>query len=128
MNTNKDLSLYRLQKAKKDLQAAQMLYYEDICDSSVNRSYYAMFHALRALLAIDGVDFKKHSAVISYFRKEYVKTGKFSIEYSEIIGNAFNIRNSSDYEDFYLLSKIEVEEQIVNAEKFIIAIEEYVNT
>ena len=36
---------------------------------SIGRSYYAMFSAVRALLACDGVDYSKHSGVIAYFQK-----------------------------------------------------------
>jgi uncharacterized protein (UPF0332 family) len=125
-HSKSDLSIYRLERARQDLKAAKkLLDANDTYKASVNRSYYAIFHAIRALLAIDGIDFKKHSAIISYFRKEYVKSGKFDMEYSEIVGNSFNIRNSSDYEDFYLISKKEVEEQIINTERFIAAVEKY---
>lgn len=36
-----------------------------------------MFSAIKAILALDKVDFSKHAGVIAYFQKEYVKTGKF---------------------------------------------------
>ncbi|MBR1702400.1 MAG: HEPN domain-containing protein [Lachnospiraceae bacterium] len=45
--------------------------------SSINRSYYAIFHALRAVTAMDGFDSSKHSGVIAYFNKNYVKEGIF---------------------------------------------------
>ena len=124
-NNRKELSIYRMQRARQDFEAAKKLFDNDNTHkASINRSYYAIFHAIRALLALDGVDFKKHTAVISYFRREYIKTGKLDVGYSEIVGNAFNIRNSSDYEDFYIISKREVEEQIINADKFISAVED----
>lgn len=44
---------------------------------SIGRSYYGMFMAVRALLAKDGIDYSKHAGVISYFQKEYIKTGQF---------------------------------------------------
>ena len=37
--------------------------------SAANRAYYAIFHAMRAVLALDGVDMKHHSGIISEFRK-----------------------------------------------------------
>ena len=42
-----------------------------------NRSYYAIFHAIRSVNALDGFDSSKHSGVISHFNQEYVKTGMF---------------------------------------------------
>lgn len=74
---------------------------------------------------LEGVDFSKHSGVSAYFRKWYIKTGIFDTELSEIIKEAFDIRSDSDYDDYYILSKEDVEEQIENAEKFYFEIEKY---
>lgn len=52
------------------------------------------------ILALDKVDFSKHTGVIAYFQKEYIKTGKFDKEYSKYISSAFQIRNNCDYADF----------------------------
>lgn len=41
---------------------------------AANRSYYAIFHTMRSVLALDQIDFSKHSGVSAYFRKEYIKT------------------------------------------------------
>ena len=38
------------------------------------------------------------------------------------------LRNDSDYEDFYVLSKESVDEQIKNAAEFIAEIEKYINS
>jgi uncharacterized protein (UPF0332 family) len=73
---------------------------------------------MRAVLAIDQVDFAKHSGVSSYFRKAYIKTGLIEAEYSDIIREAFDYRSDSDYDDFYIISREEVTEQIKNARKF----------
>ncbi len=72
--------------------------------SANNRVYYAIFHAMRAVLALDGEDFKKHSAVIARFTLNYLKPEILSKEYSKLISNASLIRNRSDYEDFYICS------------------------
>ena len=76
-NNREDLVKYRLESAEERLQSAKILLDAKSLKDSVGRSYYSMFTAVRALLARDGVDFSKHAGVISYFQKEYVKTGKF---------------------------------------------------
>lgn len=81
---------------------------------------------MRSILALDGQDFAKHSGVSAYFRKEYIKTGIFDVEYSDIIKEAFDIRSDSDYDDFFVVSKSDVEEQIQNAKKFYEAVKAYV--
>ncbi|MBQ8532730.1 MAG: HEPN domain-containing protein [Clostridia bacterium] len=42
--------------------------------SAANRSYYAIFHAMRSVLAFDDIDMKHHSGIISEFRRLYIKT------------------------------------------------------
>lgn len=79
----------------------------------------------RAVLALDSLDFKKHSVVIAKFRERYIKSGVFDISFSRIIGEAFDLGGECDYEDFYLVTKQEVEEQIQNASVFLKAVEEY---
>jgi uncharacterized protein (UPF0332 family) len=65
---------YRIKAAKERLDSANLLLHHGNYKDSIGRSYYAMFTSVRALLAIDEVDFSKHAGVISYFQKEFTKT------------------------------------------------------
>ena len=120
-----NLSKFRIEQAKECLEVAGLT-----VDSSVktaaNRSYYCIFHSMRAILALDGFDSKKHSGVISFFRQNYIKNGKFPAFFSDIIGNAFVVRNNSDYVDFYILQKSDVVTQIENAKLILEAVEKYI--
>ena len=120
-----DLALYRLEKAKKDLSDAKKTLELEMYDTAANRSYYAIFHATRAVLALDGQDYKRHSGVISSFQKDYIKTEIFDKQMSNIIKNAFDMRTESDYEDFYIIPKEDVKLQVAEAETFITNIENY---
>lgn len=62
-------------------------------------------------LEMDGKDFSKHSGVIVYFQKEYIKSGKIEKKYSKYISQAFQIRNSTDYADFFIVSVQDAQEQ-----------------
>lgn len=53
------LSRYRLEKALDDLASAELLFNNNHYAQSVNRSYYAIFHSVRSLLAYDRFDSKK---------------------------------------------------------------------
>lgn len=125
-DNRRDLCKYRLERARECLKSAILL--RDLGDyaSSANRSYYSIFHAIRAIMALDGEDRKKHSGVIAYFQEKYVKTEIFDKDYSYIIKNAFQIRQESDYDDFCIISKEEVDEQLENAERLIAKISEYI--
>ena len=122
-----DLSLYRLSKAAQYLEDAKRTLELEMYDTSANRSYYAIFHAARAVLALEGLDFKKHSGVISNFQMRYIKTGIFDKQLSNIIKSAFSLRTESDYEDFYVIAKADVENQVKEADIFYHAISEYIH-
>ncbi|MBQ9763139.1 MAG: HEPN domain-containing protein [Phascolarctobacterium sp.] len=120
-----ELSKLRFERAKQCLESAELLLNANDYGGSVNRSYYAIFHGMRTMLAIEGKDFAKHSAVISYFRKTYIKQGILPVEVSDIIGEAFDIRNVGDYSDLCFVSKEEAKEQIENASAFLKYIDDY---
>lgn len=112
----KDYAKYRIQRAKEDLEAAHLLFDAGNYRIANNRAYYTIFHAMRAVLVFDNFDSSKHSGVIAEFRRRYIKEGIFPAELSKMIGSAFTIRNASDYDDMFLASKSDTEEQIANAE------------
>lgn len=122
-----ELARYRLSQAERCLKSAETLADTGDYKGAANRSYYAIFHSMRSILALEKVDFSKHSGVSAYFRKAYIKSEIFDVELSDIIKNAFEIRNDSDYEDYYILSKEEVLEQIQEAEFFYCKIKEYIS-
>ena len=124
---NVDLCLYRLTKAEEYLGDARKSLELKMYDTAANRSYYAIFHSVRALLALEGKDFKKHSGVISCFQKDYIKTGIFGAEMSDIIKSAFSLRTDSDYEDFYVISHDAVRSQVAEAELFYETVKAYIN-
>lgn len=128
MHDNKEaLMKYRMDMARDKLRSAKILLDSESYKDSISRSYYAMFTAVRAILAVDEVDFKKHAGVISYFQREYIKTGKFDKRYSKYLSNAFRIRNDTDYADFYIVKRQDAEEQYERAVELLKAIEEYLS-
>lgn len=122
----KDYAKYRIQRAKEDLEAAHLLLNSGNYRIANNRAYYTIFHAMRAVLVFDNFDSSKHSGVIAEFRRRYIKEGIFPVELSKMIGSAFTIRNASDYDDMFLASKSDTEEQIANAEYVYRLLSEYI--
>ena len=120
-----DLAKYRLESAYEDYSAAVDLLKLSHYKVSNNRASYSIFHAMRPVLALEGIDFKKHSGVIAHFRQQYIKSGIFDASMSEIINDASFIRNESDYSDFYIATKEEAESLVANAKTFLSTIEDY---
>ena len=126
MHSNREeLMQYRLDMAKERLESSKLLLDNGRYKDSIGRSYYAIFTAVRALLAVDGVDFSKHAGVISHFQKEYIKSGVFDVKYSKYISQAFQIRNNTDYADFFIVSRDDAKEQYERAVDFYEVIADY---
>lgn len=125
-SVQKDYAKYRIDRSKEDLEAAHLLFDNGNYRIANNRAYYSIFHGLRAVLVFDNFDSSKHSGIIAEFRRRYIKTGIFPIEMSKMIGSAFTIRNASDYDDMFIASKEDTEEQLANAEYVYLLIQTYV--
>ncbi len=63
----KELSAYRYETAQENLQDARIMYDNGRYKNALNRAYYAIFHSVRAVIALDGFDSSKHSGVIAFF-------------------------------------------------------------
>lgn len=122
--TARDLSVYRIEKAKELLSQAEALLKMASYDGSINRSYYAIFNAIRALLALVSLDSQKHTGVIAFFDRYFVKTGICEKLYSQIVHTAFEARQASDYQDFYRPTAEQAQQQFDNAKSLIRAVEE----
>jgi len=113
------LSKYRLERASDALKTAKRDLEAGDYASANNRGYYCIFHSMRAVLALTGEDYKKHSGVISRFSEMYLKTNILPQELSKTISMAFVVRNRSDYEDFFICSVADTEKLTSEAEVFL---------
>ena len=123
----KELSNYRLERAKEMLTASEDNLTVKQYRTSLNRSYYAIFHAMRAVNCLEGYDSSKHSGVIAFFTQTFLKTEKIDRSMAKIIKESSYLREKSDYDDFYIASKDEAEKQLANARVFVSAVEEYMD-
>jgi len=128
MQPNNELSQYRLEQAERCLKSAKTLLKDEDYKGSANRSYYCVFHCMRSVLALADIDFKSHSALMAHFRKEYIKTGIFTVQLSDILTSLFRVRTDSDYDDYYVINKDEVNVQIENAEYFLEQVKAYLES
>ncbi len=120
------LAKYRLEQAKENLEEAIVLFDINKYKGANNRAYYSIFHAIKAILALEQVDFKKHSSVIAYFNKNYISKKVFSRELGKRVSEASFFREKSDYVDFYIVTKEESKAQIDTAKLMIEEAEKYI--
>lgn len=121
------LAKYRLEQAKENLEEAEALFNINKFKGASNRAYYSIFHAIKAILALEETDFKKHSSVIAYFNKEYISKTIFPRELGKRVSEARFFREKSDYVDFYMVTKEECQTQIDTAKLMIEYAEKYIN-
>ena len=124
---SRELSKHRLEQAKEDLEVAQLLYNKKYFKSANNRAYYAIFHAIRSVLALEAIDFKRHKTVLAYFNENYVNTEIFPKTIGRKIVNASKTREDSDYDDEFEPDPEETESQINTAEELIDLVEKYIH-
>lgn len=124
--TVESFSRYRLQKAKDTLNTSEFILRElkDYTGAN-NRAYYAIFYAIRAVLALENKDFKRHKDVIAYFNKEYINTEIFPKKIGRKIAQAQRIREDSDYDDEYEPSYEKTQSQIDTAKELIELVDRY---
>jgi uncharacterized protein (UPF0332 family) len=116
---------YRLEQGHETLREAEILLKELALRGAINRTYYAMFYAVLALLATKRIGTSKHSAIIAAFDREFVKTGVFAREFSRSLHIAFDRRQTHDYGEMIPIDRQTVEETLANAKAFVLQVEAY---
>lgn len=122
-----EFAKYRLEKAKETLKSAELLYNNHDLIGANNRAYYSIFYAIRSILALERIDFKKHKDVIAYFNKNYIKTEIFPRKIGSKIAQTQTARERSDYDDQYIPSNEKTQEQIETAKELIDLVEKYLS-
>ncbi len=110
---------YRMEQAANTLVAARTLLDAGLLRDSVNRSYYAAFYAVLALLCTKGLGTSKHSGAIALFDREFVKPGVFGKSLSIFLHKAFDMRQEADYAEMSEIDEQDATETIAGAEDFI---------
>lgn len=124
----KELAKYKLERAREELDTAELLFKNDKWKAANNRAYYAVYYAITSVLCLEPVAFKRHKDTLAYFNKNYVHMEKFSSGLGRKIAVAEKIRNASDYDDFYIASKEETQRQLDTAIQMIEEAERFIES
>ena len=122
MDKRQDLCNYRIDQAKETINVAKLCFENGHYKDAINRAYYAAFYAVKAVLALDNIDFKRHKDVVATFNRDYIASGMYEKEIGRLLSRLQKKRENSDYDDFYIASKEEAEDQIKFAEQIVISI------
>jgi uncharacterized protein (UPF0332 family) len=109
------------------LSDAQLMHKEKRLKSTVNRAYYAMFHATKAVLLSQGTDCQSHAGALNRFGECVIKKGLLDEKFAKSLHRAYRLREKSDYSPAFKIETIEVKKLIKEAKEFVEAIKELVS-
>jgi uncharacterized protein len=91
-----------------------------IARDALSRAYYAVFHAVRALLLLDGLEPKTHQGVIRLFSDQWIKTGRIASSQMLVLTRLQSYRLASDYSYSFDVRPDDVEAELDAAERFVV--------
>jgi len=116
----KALAQYRLEQAGESLdEAAFLLSGEKSPRSIINRVYYAMFYATLALLIYEPYSSSKHSGVLGYFNRRFIKEEVFDREMGRWVNKAFELSQRGDYREYFEVTRDQAADLVVKAGQFV---------
>ena len=87
-----------LDKAAEKLTRAEQDLSDGFPGEASSRTYYAVFHAITAVLATRGLSFSSHMQTIGAFNREFVKSGIFELNTTRTLQHLFEHRQIADYD------------------------------
>ena len=107
------------QKSEEALEVAKSNLKNRYYSASINRSYYAVFYAVKALLLKKGKNPKTHSGTIAEFGLEYTINDNFNKNTSKILSRLEDDRENADYDISFQSTEKKAKKDLINAEIFI---------
>ena len=122
------LAKIRLDRAKELLSESLELLARGSFKSANNRAFYAIEKSIKALLATELVEVTTHNGALKQFNLIFIYKGNgiFTAEDYQKVARMEQIRNASDYDDFYIANKEETRQQVENAEYLVDKVEKYI--
>jgi len=85
-----------------------------------------MFYAILALLIFEPYSSSKHSGILSYFNKHFIKEKIFPEELGRTLNKAFEMRQRADYREYVELTSERVRPFIKSGKEFVEALREFI--
>jgi hypothetical protein len=109
------LKKMQMEKARSNMREAEVLLGADMPHAAAGRVYYAVFHAVCALLLHDNLRIKSHKGAYTMFCLHYVNTGIMPLQYGKWYRDLEIMREESDYNCFYDVTVNDVQEKLPQA-------------
>ena len=114
---------FEIERAHRIIAQFPILEDAKLWDTLANRVYYAVFHAVTALLIKNRLHAESHQGVSVLFSKHYVKEGLIDAEYGRLFARLENMREKSDYTCLFETTEDEVLPMIPKAKELVLIID-----
>lgn len=108
-----------MERAYHTLRVATNLMADQEWNESAGRVYYALFHAVSALLIHDHIQVKSHKGAYTMLCQHYVNTGRMSKNYGDFYRKMEIMRERGEYDCFYDATAEDVQESLPLAKEMI---------
>lgn len=108
-----------LKKASETYEDIGVLIDANRLNGAANRMYYAVFHAVCALLIHDGHQVNTHKGSHALFSQHYIKTGILPREYGQLYNQLQTMREESDYNCAYDVEMDELQQRLEPAKRLL---------
>ena len=107
-----------MQKAAEALGEARLLCDAERWAGAVSRGYYALFHAVKALLVSQGLEAKTHQGVETLFAQHFIRTGLVEREWAAHFVRLQRYREQADYGPVLGLSGPDIRQELELVARF----------
>jgi uncharacterized protein (UPF0332 family) len=114
-----------LAQSDEKLRAAQLLLDGGAWGDASSRAYYAVFHAVSAVLLSRGETYSSHAGVLAGFNKGLVHSGLFPREFTTMLTRLYEDRQSGDYDFIAGVSETEARQDVVDARRIVQAVHRF---
>jgi len=119
---------YRINRAEETLDEVKLAIENNRLHLAANRIYYSVFYIVSALALKNGFKTSKHSQLLSWFNKEFVKKELIDKNLGKFYLDAYEMRQEGDYDDLVSFELKYIEDKFVLAKEFIKRIKEIINS
>ena len=107
------------------LSAARILVEKGLLRSAMSRAYYALFHYVKALLYTQGLEPRTHEGLEHLFGLHWVKAGKVDTGSAKLLARLQKYREQSDYGIVTIFTRDDVEQELLEIERFLQAVRKH---
>ena len=115
----RESSRAELSLAEEELNGAELLLEAGFARVSLARTYFAVFHAARALLYASGFEPRTHGGVHHLFNLHFVKTTRFEPGASRLLARLQKYREEADYSRAFVVDGDGAREELEAARAFV---------